>query len=311
MAQPAEFTRAPERPAPRRDPRGVQRWIVAAALLLAALLGSYAPVLRGLLHEWQRDPDYSAGALAPLAALGLAWRDRRALAAGGARAGWVAGVALLIAAQALRLAGVIWLYESLERYAFWASLVGVLWLVCGGRVVWRARWLLALLLLMVPLPGQAHNLVSGRLQTIAAAGTPVVLELLGLAVSRAGHVLVINDRVEIGVVEACSGLRMLTAFVLVAALFAFMIERPRWHKALLVLSSVPIAVFCNLVRLVATALLYLLISAEFGERFFHDFAGLTMMPLAVAVLLAESALLARLVRPAPAPVAQPALLSAE
>ena len=90
---------------------------------------------------------------------------------------------------------------------------------------------------------------------------------------------------------------MLTAFVVVAATLAYVVERPRWQKAVLVISSVPIAIACNLARLCVTAVLYVVASSETAERFFHDFAGLSMMPLAVLILAGELFLMARLVVP--------------
>jgi exosortase len=99
--------------------------------------------------------------------------------------------------------------------------------------------------------------------------------------------MLLNGDTPVAVAEACSGLRMLTAFVVVAAFMAFVLRRPAWQRIALVASSVPIAIVCNLVRLVATAELFVLVSSDIGERFFHDFAGLTMMPLAVLMLVGE------------------------
>ena len=59
------------------------------------------------------------------------------------------------------------------------------------------------------------------------------------------------------VAEACSGLRMLTAFIIVAAFMAYMVKRPRWQKVFLLPSSIPVAVMCNILRLCATAVLFL------------------------------------------------------
>ena len=99
----------------------------------------------------------------------------------------------------------------------------------------------------------------------------------------------------VAVAEACSGLRMLTAFVMVACVAAFVVCRPAWQNAVPALSSVPAAIFCNLIRLVVTALLFLLVNGKVAEAFFHDFAGLTMMPMAILILLAEMWIMSRLV----------------
>jgi len=96
---------------------------------------------------------------------------------------------------------------------------------------------------------------------------------------------------------------MLTAFVVVAAVFAFVVNRPRWQRAVLVLSSVPIAIVCNVMRLIATVALYAIASSSIAERFFHDFAGLTMMPVAIAILVGELWLMKKLVIADPAPAA--------
>jgi len=90
---------------------------------------------------------------------------------------------------------------------------------------------------------------------------------------------------------------MLSAFVVVAAVFAFAVNRPRWQRTVLVLSSIPVALACNILRLVATVWLYSATSSRVAEAFFHDFAGLTMMPVAVALLAGELWLMNVLVVP--------------
>jgi len=150
------------------------------------------------------------------------------------------------------------------------------------------------LFLCVPLPGRIHNVISGPLQNYATIGAVFVLELFGVTVVREGNVITLNHDTPLAVAEACSGLRMLTAFVVVAATFAFLIKRPRWQKGALMVSSIPVAIVCNLARLVVTAILYLQTDNETAERFFHDGAGLMMMPLAVIALAGELWLLQRL-----------------
>ncbi len=121
---------------------------------------------------------------------------------------------------------------------------------------------------------------------MATTGAVFVLEAF-IKVSRQGNVVTLNDRIPMAVVEACSGLRMLTAFIIVAAFMAYMVKRSRWQKAFLLFSSVPVAVMCNILRLCMTAVLFLLASSELAEKFFHDFAGIVMMPAAVLLMFAE------------------------
>jgi len=274
--------------------RGLLRAWAAVGLLAAALLWSYWPTVTSLMRDLRRNQDYSVGQLVPLAALYLLWQDRRTLRTCVPRPSWCGGVGLILLAQAVRAYGVAFLYESLERYSLVMTVAGVVLLMTGWQVFLRVKWILLFLFLIVPLPGRVHNLIAGNLQGLATAGAVYCLELLGITVSREGNVILLNESVPLGIAEGCSGLSMLTAFIVVAATLAYVVNRPAWQKWTLVLSSIPVAFMCNLVRLVATAVLYLVASSEIAERFFHDFAGLTMMPLAVLVLMGELWIMSRL-----------------
>jgi len=264
------------------------------ALLPVVLLWSYWPTIDQLIHDWRTDDDYSVGALVPLAAAYLLWHTRGALSKCRVSPCWW-GVGVVLVAQAARAFGLLFYFKSAERYSLVLTVVGVVLLVAGRQVTREVRWILLFLFLMVPLPGRVHTLIAGPLQNLATVGAVFMLELFGLAVVREGNVMVLNGEVSVAVAEACSGLRMLTAFVIVAATLAYLVKRPSWQKVTLVLSSIPVAIFCNLIRLVVTAVLYLVASSETAERFFHGFAGLTMMPLAVVVLVAELWIMSRLV----------------
>ena len=263
-------------------------------LLPIALVWSYWPTLSGLISDWQNDDNYSVGMLVPFAALYLLWQDRRTLKGSRMKPCWW-GLGIILLAQAARAFGLFALYESAERYSMVLTVVGLVLLIAGWQVSWRVRWILLFLFLMVPFPGRIHNLISNPLQTQASVSAMFVLELLGVTVIREGNVLVLNNRVPIAVAEACSGLRMMTAFVVVASVLAYSVTRPLWQKAAIVVSSVAVAIVCNLIRLVITAFLFLWTSSELAERFFHDFAGFTMMPMAILILLGELWIMSKLV----------------
>jgi len=279
--------------------------IAVAAIVPATLIWAYWATITDLVREWRNNDDYSVGQLVPLAAVYLVWLRRRQLRQCAIRPCWW-GLALLLAAQAVRFGGLLFLYESMERYSMVLTAAGLVLLIAGREVFWNLRWVMVFLCLMVPLPGRVHNLVSGPLQRLATASSTFVLELAGVTVSQQGNIIVLNDSVPLAVAEACSGLRMLTAFVVVAAVLAFLVRRPAWQKATVLISSIPIAIVCNTIRLCVTAELYLLASSETAERFFHDFAGITMMPLALLLLCIELMLLNRLVLPESPPPHPPA-----
>lgn len=280
------------RPEARAWVRLGTRWLGVAAVF-AALIWSYWPVIRSLIREWRTDDNYSVGGLIPLVAIALLWGDRKKLAQCTIRPSpW--GLALIIPALLARAAGMVALFESAERYSLVVMIAGLVLLIGGREVFRKTVWVLLFLFLMVPLPGRIHNLVSGPLQSLATTGTVMTLELLGITVVQEGQVMVVNDNLRIGVAEACSGLRLLTAFVAVAAGMAYIIRRPPWQKLILLCSSIPVAILCNWLRAVVTVFLLITISSGFAERFFHDFAGFAMMPLALMLLVIELRILSLL-----------------
>lgn len=276
------------------------RFVAVMLVLLAVTAWSYWPTMASLFKEWQRNDDYSAGQLVPLVAVFLLWRDRKALGKCLLRPCWFWGMALLLFAQAARAYGLLFMFESAERYSLVLTAAGLVLIVAGWQVFQRVKWILLFLFLMIPFPGRIHNMISGPLQRMATTGSVFLLEAVGIRVSQQGNVVTLNGNLPLAVAEACSGLRMLTAFIIVAAFIACMVHRSRFQKAVLLLSSVPVAVLCNIVRISVTAVLMVLVNADVAQKFFHDFAGLVMMPTAVVLMFAEIWLMDKLIIPEPA-----------
>jgi len=287
------------RQVPWKEPmRNGRLGLAMAVLVLAALTAwSFWPTILDLAKEWQGDDDYSAGQLVPLVGAFLVWRDRKALRQCPLKPCWWGGLALLLVAQAGRIYGLLFMFDSAQRYSLVLTVAATVLTVAGWHVFRRVSWILLFLCLMVPLPGRVHNLISGPLQAMATTGSVFLLEAFGTRVSQQGNVVVFQGNTSLAVAEACSGLRMLTAFIIVAAFVAYMVNRSRRQKAVLLFSSVPIAVICNIVRIFATAVLMLCISEEAAEKFFHDFAGFVMMLVAVSLIFGELWLMERLIVP--------------
>lgn len=259
--------------------------LVIVVALLAVTVWSYWSVIVDLFKEWQGDDDYSAGQLVPLIALFLVWHERKKLRECTLSPCWP-GIALLLLAQAARTYGLLFMFESAERYSLVLAIAGLVLTVAGWQVFRKVYWILLFLFLMVPLPGRVHNMISGPLQTMATTGSVFLLEAFGVNVSQQGNVVTLNEQTTMAVEEACSGLRMLTAFIIISAFITYMVKRSRIQKAILLLSSIPVAVMCNILRLCITAILFILVNAEVAEKFFHDFAGFCMMPAAVLLMFA-------------------------
>lgn len=262
----------------------IRSWFWPVVLLGGGLIWSYASTILDLFKFWQQNEDYSAGMLIPPFVLVLVWRKRRELAEIPARPAW-SGLGLLAVAEIARLFGLYFGSGSAERYALVLSIFGLVLLAAGSRIFRCLRWVLLVLVLMVPLPFRVHEAVAIPLQNAASTMTVFGLETAGMYVVREGNVLRVNDTTVVAVTEACSGLRMLTSFVVVAVVLASVVKGPKWRRAALVFLSVPIAVVSNGLRGFVTAYLMCHTGSVTLNQGIHDVAGWAMMPLALLLYL--------------------------
>jgi len=261
-------------------------WVAALVAVLAALGYVYFPLLRYCFGKWL-EPDYAHGLLVPVFSLYLAWmwRDRAP-----ATIKWpepwglaflAAGVLIFLAAGLTNL-----VKEWFQGFSLVLNLCG-LTLLLGG---WKAlRWLwpaLAFLLFMFPLPYRVEHALGWQLQKTAAVASEFVLQTIGYPTYREAVVLHVQDH-TLEVEKACSGLSMLLSFVAISVGMAIVVSRPWLDRAIILASAVPIAVFCNVVRIVVTGVLYNEAGRELGDKVFHDLAGWLMLVMALVALWLE------------------------
>jgi exosortase len=270
-------------------------------LPLACAAWAFWPTLTELYHTWSSDPQYSHGFLVPVFAAFLLWMRRGMLKDAELRPTWW-GLPLVLAGIGLHLCGAYFYWISLDAVAL-VPVVAGLWLTAGGWAGWRWGWpAVVFLLFMIPLPYRYAVLLSGPLQNLATVCSTFIMQVIGLPALSEGNIIQVGDA-RIGVVEACSGLRMLVVFFALAAAVGIVSRRPLLDKLIVLVSAVPIAIFSNIVRVTVTGILHHTTTSDVANAFFHDLAGWFMMPLALGLLWVELKFLSNLFidRPAPPP----------
>lgn len=279
--------------------------ILSGVLVLVAVAWSYSGAFIELAYRWAREPDYSHGFLVPVFSaylLWIRWKPSESLSGSGSWWGFVP----LLCAAAMHWYSAYDFYPLLDGPSLLPCLVGVT-LVVGGWAALKWAWPgILYLAFMMPLPGFIAGHLSHPLQRIATISSTWMLQLLGLPAISRGNVIWMTNA-KIGVVEACSGLRMLMLFLAITVGASFLIKRPFWEKAFVALSALVIGVITNILRITVTAVLYEYVSAEWAERVFHDLAGWLMMPAATGLLYLELFVLSKLLV-APAEQTGPVML---
>jgi exosortase len=273
-----------------RDPQQAFGWGMIGGLA-ALLLYSYWPRLSALPSFWE-NPQYSHGWIVPLFAAGLLfwWRQPIGTVTLAER---LTGLGLLVAAFGLRLWCASYRIVTVDMYTFVPALAGV-FLMAGGWRTLRWAWApIAFLIFMYPLPDEATRYILGPLQILATMVSTFALQTLGLDAFREGNVIILGDR-HLNVVDACSGLRMLTIFVALSVALVLLGGREWWENGAIIASAVPIALIVNAIRITVTGVMYT-IDAELADKIFHDWAGYFMMPLALGMLFLEQQIMSWLV----------------
>jgi exosortase len=270
-----------------------------AAVWLAGFVTLYFAVLGKLWQDWAADPNYSHGFfVAPLAVL-IAWDRRAALRAAIGR-GSASGFVLVAGSLFLFLVGVLGAELFLTRTSMIGVIAGSVLFAFGWRMLRIAALPIAFLLLMIPPPTIVFNQIALPLQLLASTVGEGMLRLVGVAVFREGNVLVLPN-VTLQVSEACSGIRSLVSLGTAAILYAYFMERRRGRRVILALSSVPIAIAVNALRVAATGVAAAFYGAEAAEGVLHTISGWLMFVAALVMLWALHQLMGRLPSAAPAP----------
>ncbi|MHC4573525.1 MAG: exosortase [Planctomycetota bacterium] len=268
-------------------------WL-AAGLVFAAFLWSYRDTLLDLWRIWEESDEYSSGLLVPFAAGYVLWSRRRDIMHCRIKPS-IWGLFAFLAAQAVRLFGLFFMYGSAERLSIVLSIAALVLLIFGSQLFRKVRTVLLFLCLMLPWPNRVQAAVTLPLQRWATSSAVFCLELLGYEVVQEGNIIR-TGQATVAIAEACNGLRMITAFFVISGLVVLLVQRAWWEKLVVLASSLPIALLCNTVRLTITALAFTVLHGEYWERIFHDFGGYAMMPLALAAVVAELWLLVKLTR---------------
>lgn len=269
----------------------VQRHKVQLLVVLLLLGGLYSTIVPAMVLDWYHDDNYSHGFLVPFLAGYFLYRQRRnIMEAETAPASFGLVVILLALVQLI----VAWL--GMEFFTLRSSLVvliaGLVLFFFGAEAFKAARLPIFYLLFMVPLPYILYDALAFPLKLLVTRMSVWFLQMIGVAVMREGNIITFPF-ITLEVADACSGIRSLISLLALAVAYAFFIKSTTFKRLIIILSAVPIAILTNAIRVVGTGLLAQYWGARAAEGFFHEFAGLAVFALAVALLVGIGAGLQR------------------
>ena len=221
-------------------------------LLFLALCAGSAPIFwfgfESLARAWST-PEYSHGPIIPWMALYRFLRELRTAPAddGAPQKRWP-GVLVITAGLALAVFGNLARVPDIVTYAFIIWVGGLVLTVFGWKRGVRHQLPVFHLVFMLPLPQFLYWQMTVFLQGVSSVVGVWFVSAMGIPVFLDGNIIDLGPY-KLLVAEACSGLRYLFPILSFSYLFSILYRGPLWHKAALLLSAAPIAVFMNSVRI--------------------------------------------------------------
>ncbi len=247
-----------------------------------------------IVNKWMTDSSWSHGFLIPGFSLYFINQHKKEIlnlySSGLTRPNYL-GLALLI------LAILFYLFNKVSPsgYAYFQRIsvimaLGAVVLFLGGWPLTRYMWFpVAFLIFAVSLPQRYYVSLTMPMRHLAAYVASTLLNLVdSIETTVSGVVIEVfykGQPVEppLNVAEACSGMRLLMAFLALGVAMAYLHYRPIWQRLVLLASTIPIAIACNVVRVTVTGFIYVLIHPKYTQGVYHDALGLSMLPLAFAL----------------------------
>lgn len=156
---------------------------------------------------------------------------------------------------------------------------GAFILCFGIRSFAAAIYPLGCLLLAVPVPNTWMDQIIAFFQQGSAVVTYSMLETLGVSVFRQEMNFSIPG-LNFNIAPECSGIHSGTFFLIIGILSGHLFLRKGWFRLILILATIPIAIFKNAVRIVVITLLASYVNRAFIDGpFHHQYSGIIFAPL--------------------------------
>lgn len=227
--------------------------LVRAAILLPLFAGVFFFFFRQQHAFSIAGGDWSHSYMVPLISLYILWQKRAELARTPAWGFWpgllplLMGIACFVLFQVSSLSN-----HMLQGWAMVLTVFGLVLLLTGPRVAAVAFLPVAYLVFGVTISDRVMIVITYQLQLVASQGAWALLNVVGVPTEVAGNLLTVIDNTgapqKLNVAEACSGMRMVIAFLALGVAVALTYTRHWWQRAALLLMAVPVALLMNVLR---------------------------------------------------------------
>ncbi|MGA7414385.1 MAG: exosortase/archaeosortase family protein [Bryobacteraceae bacterium] len=248
----------------------------------ALLIACYAPMLFQLVKIWASDDNMGHGFFVPAVAGYVVWQRRAQLLAEPRKSsGW--GLLIMACGAVQSVLATLGAELFTQRLAFVISLTGMVVYLGGKRWFKILAFPLSLLLFMIPIPAIIYAQLTLRLQELATILAEWMLTAVGIPVIRTGNLLELPSQV-LNVAEACSGIRSLLSLSFLSLVYAYFRDNRTWVRWVLFLSTIPIAIGANAIRVALTGV-FSEVNTKLAQGAYHEVEGYIVFVIALVALI--------------------------
>jgi len=245
---------------------GVSAWVagfvVFGLLLLPFVVFTYRWFSVQGVISINNPEDWGHAFLVPVISGYLVWRHRDALMSAPKKAYWPGLIPLVTGLMGYCFFLVSALANHMAQgFSLVLAVFGAVLLLLGPRAMGVLFFPIAYLIFGVTISERVMIPLTFELQQLAAIGGFILLNVVGIQTDLAGNTLTVfsseHGAVPLNVAEACSGMRMLIAFIALGGAVALVGCRTWWQRVVMLAAAPPLALGLNVVRVAVLGVLSL------------------------------------------------------
>lgn len=247
-------------------------------IALIAIVGVfYYNTLGWLIESWLNNAYYSHGFLVPIVSIYIIWNMRNDLYNIEKKQSQT-GLWIFTSGIVIHGIGVLSTIRFLSGLSLVITIFGMVLFLFGWEFVNRVKFPILFLLLAIPVP--FIDMVAPPAQTVSAVASSNIAMGIGIPVERDG--LVLNTpKGSFEVALECSGLKSIISLLTISTIYAFILEGGLLMRSIIVLSSIPIAMAGNILRIISVLEVAQIYGQETAINYFHDFSSLMVFSVAI------------------------------
>jgi len=251
--------------------------------------------------------DWGHAYVIPFISMYLVWREREQIVRTPISTFWPGLLPFLLGIGAYFVSMVVIKNHMIQGLSIVLTIAGLaLWLT--GPRMFRILFLpIAYLVFAITISEMIMVKITFQLQLIASQGAGFMLgvigPLMGFAVEVDGNTLKVTPRggqeIPLNVAEACSGMRMVIAFIALAGAVALISAKHWWQRVAVIALALPVAILMNVIR-VAVLGVASTFDGELAKGDAHMMIGTLLLLPGLLLFLGIVWALAKIVEEAPA-----------